>query len=466
MKNEIGLIGLGVMGKALARNFASRDLNVSVFNRSTSVTKDFTAKYNKGLFGFEKLDEFVNSLESPRKIVLMVPAGSPVDDMINTLLPMIDKGDIVMDCGNSFFKDTMRRHKELTDKGIIYYGVGVSGGERGALLGPSIMPGGDKATYGLIETYLNAIAATKDNEPCCAYIGENGAGHYIKMVHNGIEYADMQLIAEIYLVLKNVLGKSNEEMAKIFADWNKTEVESYLVEITSKIFIEKDPETTNMLVDMIKDSASQKGTGKWTTIEALEQTHNISLIQDAVQARITSNMNDERKAISKEVTDNTISNKNNDITVDEILEAYSLGKIVAYAQGFMQISDASKTYNWNISLREVAAIFRAGCIIQAKLLDVLMRLYDNNKDIQNFLLDKSMIDNINKKLPHLRKLNVTAMSHGLPIPVLSSALTYIDQLRSDCVGANLIQAQRDFFGAHTFERVDKGGVFHHEWEDN
>ncbi len=466
MKNEIGVVGLGTMGKSLAQNLANHGFKVAGYNRSYETTKQLVQQNVENFTGYESLKDFVSSLEMPRKIILMVKAGEVVDAFNKTLLEELDENDIIMDCGNSYYKDTIRRTNELAKNKIHFFGVGVSGGEKGALLGPSIMPGGDKQSYKHIEKYLNAISAKKNGEDCCTYIGPDGAGHYVKMVHNGIEYADMQLIAEIYLFLKTAMSLSNNEISKIFTQWNTTDVKSYLVEITAKILLVKDVESGNDLVDLIVDEASQKGTGKWTTLEAIDQDQNISLIQSAVQARIISNMKKERITFNKGSFDALHTNIKDSvqITIEEVRSAYSLGKRVAYAQGFAQMSNASTLFGWNLNLKEIASIFRAGCIIQAELLEVLMDVYKRDTSLTNFLLDNTIFSDLTKSTVALRKLCLLSLNAEIPIPVLNSAITYIDQLKAKTLGANVIQAQRDFFGAHTFARIDKEGTYHYEWE--
>ncbi len=467
MKNEIGVIGLGTMGKSLALNLSSNGFKVAGYNRSFETTKKIIDQNVENFSGYEHLNEFIDSLEKPRKVILMVKAGSVVDTFNETLLNVLEENDIIMDCGNSYYKDTIRRTNELAKNKIHFFGVGVSGGEKGALLGPSIMPGGDKHSYKHIEKYLNTISAKKNGEACCTYIGPDGAGHYVKMVHNGIEYADMQLIAEVYLFLRNALKLSNVEISSVFSQWNETDVKSYLIDITSKILLVKDVKTGKDLVDLIVDEASQKGTGKWTTLEAIDQDQNISLIQSAVQARIISNMKKERITFNKGSFDALRTNIKDSIkiTIEEVRIAYSLGKRVAYAQGFSQMSNASTLFGWNLNLKEIASIFRAGCIIQAELLEVLMKVYEKNSSLVNFLLDDSIFTDLMTSTVSLRKLCMLSLYDEIPIPVLNSAITYIDQLKSKTLGANVIQAQRDFFGAHTFERIDTEGTFHYEWEE-
>lgn len=463
-KADIGLIGLGTMGKNLAMNIADHGFTVIGYNRSTEVTKRLIEERHPNLIGALSLDEMVNSLVAPRKIILMVSAGKAVDQIIEQLLPLLDHGDIIMDGGNSFFEDTIRRQDNLKNKGIVYYGIGISGGEEGARFGPSIMPGGDKESYSFIQPILEAIAAKKNDEPCCTYIGPNGAGHYVKMVHNGIEYADMQLLAEVYLLLKNVGHYSNQQMSKMLDEWNQTECKSYLVEITSKVLNEKDSESHNDLVDMIKDNASQKGTGKWTSLEAIKQDQNSSLITTAYQARLVSNLK-ERELLQKVINTPMIKEINPEIFAQEVKKAYYLAKIIAYAQGFALYDDASNKYRWNLDLEKIASIFRAGCIIQANLLEEIMHVYQKDKELTNLLVSPYFIKIVNENIQSLRVVCSLGIFSGIPMPELTNAISYLDQLRSKSVGANLIQGQRDYFGAHTFKRIDKDGDFHHDWND-
>ncbi len=458
MKADIGVVGLGTMGRALAQNFLSRGYTVAGFNRHSEVTKKL-AEENTLFVACESLEEFVNALKPPKKLILMVPAGKIVDDFIDELLKLLKPADIIMDGGNSFFKDTIRRFKNVSKSGVHYFGVGISGGESGARFGPSIMPGGDKNAYEQIAPYLEAVAAKKDGDPCVAYIGNDGAGHYVKMVHNGIEYADMQLLAETYLLLMRAIGLKNEQMADVFEGWQDTDVSSYLVGITSIILREK--EEGKFLVDVIQDSAGAKGTGKWTTLDSIENEHNSSLIAAALIARITSNEHDLRKIFASENI-GTVQ-KIPEVTTDCVRRAYELCKLVAYAQGFSQMSHAAKQYGWELNLEDIASIFREGCIIKAELLQQLMKLYENSGNLDNFLTSSEMIERIRELLPDLRRVCTVAIKNSIPVPVFAGALTYLDQLTSSCVGANLIQAQRDYFGAHTFLRTDKEGVFHHEW---
>jgi len=452
--SNIGVIGLGVMGKNIALNMLNHGYKVSGYNRSFERTKVLIDENIPGFSGFEKLEDFVNSLEKPRRVFLMVPAGQPVDDVLLQLVDLLDEGDIIMDGGNSYFEDTNRRHKQMASYGLKYFGVGVSGGEEGALKGPSIMPSGDKDAYASIGKILEDISAKKDGEPCCTYIGPEGSGHYVKMVHNGIEYADMQLLAETYLILKYTAGYTNNEIADVLEQWNQGDVQSYLVDITVTVLREKDSVTEHDLVDVILDVAGNKGTGRWTSIEALRQEFNASLLTAAYQARIMSNQLALRDAYRKE----NINNKKN-VDIEKVHQAYKLAKTVAFAQGFNLYRDASNKYSWDLNLKQIAAIFRAGCIIQAKLLQDIMHAYDNGAD--DLLLYPVFKNEVLENTPALKEIIVQSID--LPLPVFTAALTYINQLSSVCLGANIIQGQRDFFGAHTYQRVDREGFEHHQW---
>ena len=452
--SNIGVIGLGVMGKNIALNMLNHGYKVSGYNRSFERTKVLIDENIPGFSGFEKLEDFVSSLEKPHRVFLMVPAGQPVDDILGQLVDLLDEGDIIMDGGNSYFEDTNRRHKQMASHGLKYFGVGVSGGEEGALKGPSIMPSGDKDAYASIGKILEDISAKKDGEPCCTYIGPEGSGHYVKMVHNGIEYADMQLLAETYLILKYTAGYTNREIADVLEQWNQGDVQSYLVDITVTVLREKDSVTEHDLVDVILDVAGNKGTGRWTSIEALRQEFNASLLTAAYQARIMSNQLALRDAYRKE---GVTENKN--VDVEKVHQAYKLAKTVAFAQGFNLYRDASNKYSWNLNLKQIAAIFRAGCIIQAKLLQNIMHAYDDGAD--DLLLYPVFKNEVFENTPALKEIIVQSID--LPLPVFTAALTYINQLSSVCLGANIIQGQRDFFGAHTYQRVDREGFEHHQW---
>lgn len=460
--SDIGIIGVGVMGTALAKNFVNNKVNVSVFDIDKDKLNKLSLQTNDNLSIYYDVNSFVNSLHSPRKIILLLPDGKIIDDNICTLTKILSNEDIIMDLGNSFYKDTNRRSKELSEKGFKFLGIGISGGEYGALTGPSIMVGGPISSYNEVKPYLDKVAAYKNGEPCSFYAGEAGAGHFIKMVHNGIEYADMQLIAELYLFLKNVLNKTNSEIASIFEDFNKTELNSYLIEISSKILREEDPITGNDLIDFIKDESKYKGTGKWTSLESFELGADISTITSAFQARMISNSEIERTEINSIF--NYSNNESSTISINTIKNAYYLAKICAYAQGFSMISLKAKETNWSLNLESIASSFRAGCIIQAELLEIIKDIYKEDSNISNILLSSKLkpilIDNIND----LRKYTVEGLVNGIPMPVFTSTLTYLDQLKAPLLGANMVQAQRDFFGAHTFERTDEKGEFHHEWK--
>jgi len=437
-----------------------------VYNRSREKTDELIAEHpDKKLVPSYTLEEFVESLEKPRRILLMVKAGQGTDATIDSLRPLLDKGDILIDGGNTHFTDTIRRNTDLAKSGLHFIGTGVSGGEEGALKGPSIMPGGQKEAYDLVAPILTEIAAkAPDGEPCVAYMGPDGAGHYVKMVHNGIEYGDMQLIAESYDVLKRVAGLSNEELGKVYVEWNKGELDSYLIEITSKIFSKKDEETGKYLVDVILDRAAQKGTGKWTSQNALDLGAPLPLITEAVFARVLSSLKDQRVEASKQLTGPSPKfDGDRDAFVEAVRRALFLSKIVSYAQGFAQLRAASEEYKWDLQYGQIAKIFRAGCIIRAGFLQKITDAYKTNADLHNLLLDPYFTDIATKYQGALRDVVVAAVKAGVPVPAFSSAVAYYDSYRSETLPANLVQAQRDFFGAHTFERVDKKGSFHADW---
>lgn len=462
---QIGIIGLAVMGRSLALNMADHGFKVGGYNRSREVTETLIREHpHENLIPFYDLKELVDSQERPRKFLIMVKAGKPVDMVIDQLLPLLDEGDMILDGGNSFFEDTRRREKELKEKGIYYFGTGVSGGEMGARFGPSIMPGGDKKAYEHIAPILEEIAAKAQGEPCCAYMGPDGAGHYVKMVHNGIEYADMQLIAEAYLLLKYAGRFTNRELADVFTEWNKGELKSYLIGITACIFREKDDFTDGELVDYILDSAGQKGTGRWTSLESLKQGINVSMITAACNARIMSNRISERNA-ARELFAGPMQNLVPDKAAfqEKVRKGLYTAKIAAYAQGFDLLSHASSEYGWDLDYGKIASIFRAGCIIQAEFLDDITKAFTNNRELPNLMLDSFFRDGINHGQVSLRSILATGIQNGIPVPVMSQAISYIDAFRGTPVGANLIQAQRDCFGAHTYERTDRDGIFHHDW---
>jgi 6-phosphogluconate dehydrogenase len=466
-KQQIGVIGMAVMGRNLALNIESRGFNVSVFNRSREKTEDLMNEEGKGknLFPTYTIEEFVESLETPRKILIMVQAGAGTDATIDSLVPLLSEGDIIIDGGNAYFPDTQRRSQELEAKGFRFIGTGVSGGEEGALKGPSIMPGGQESAYKLVEPILTAISAKVDGDPCCTYIGPGGAGHYVKMVHNGIEYGDMQLICEAYHLLKSVLGLSTEELQQIFTEWNKGELDSYLIEITSEIFSKYDPETKKPMVDVILDSAGQKGTGKWTSQSALDLGVPLSIITESVFSRFLSAMKEERVAASKILKGPQTAPFQGDkeAFIESVRKALFASKICSYAQGFAQMRAASEEYGWDLKYGEIAMIFRGGCIIRARFLQNIKDAYDRVPELRNLLLDSYFQDIVESYQGAWREVVAAAVIGGIPVPAFASALAYYDSYRTERLPANLLQAQRDYFGAHTFKRVDKEGSFHFDW---
>jgi 6-phosphogluconate dehydrogenase len=466
-KQKIGVIGMAVMGRNLAWNIESRGHAVSIFNRSKEKTDDVMAESKgKQLVPTYSLKEFVDSLEKPRRILLMVQAGKGTDAVIEELRPLLDKGDILIDGGNTYYKDTVRRGEELAKDGLHFIGTGVSGGEEGALKGPSIMPGGPRDAYDLVAPILTEIAAkAPDGEPCVTYIGPDGAGHYVKMVHNGIEYGDMQLISESYAVLKHVLGLDNQELADVYSEWNEGELDSFLIEITSKIFTKKDDKSDKMLVDMILDRAAQKGTGKWTSQSALDLGVPLTLITESVFARGLSSLKEERVAASKVLAGPKAEKFSGDRSAfkESVRRALYMSKLISYAQGFAQLRAASDENDWKLDYGAIAKIFRAGCIIRARFLQKITDAYKTGGDVKNLLLDPYFRDIVQNYQGALREVVAEAVRVGVPVPGFSAAIAYYDSYRADRLPANLIQAQRDFFGAHTFERVDEKGSFHAEW---
>ena len=464
-KQQIGVIGMAVMGRNLALNIESRGFSVSIYNRSRDKTEEVIAEHSdKQLVPYYSIEDFVNSLEKPRRILIMVQAGKGTDAVIDELRPLLDKGDIIIDGGNAYFEDTIRRNKMLSNEGFNFIGAGVSGGEEGALKGPSIMPGGQKEAYELVAPILEKIAAKANGEPCVAYIGPDGAGHYVKMAHNGIEYGDMQLIAESYSVLKHVGGLTNDELSDVFSDWNKGELDSYLTEITADIFKYKD-ENGDYLVDKIMDAAGNKGTGKWTSQSALDLGEPLSLITESVFARYISAIKDQRVAASKVLKgpNEQAFTGEKQALIEKVRKALYMGKIISYAQGFAQLKAASEHYNWQLNYGEIAKIFRAGCIIRAQFLQKITDAYSENNNIDNLLLAPYFSKTVEAYQQPLRDVICLAVSQGIPVPTLSAAIAYYDSYRSEVLPANLIQAQRDYFGAHTYRRIDKDGVFHTEW---
>ena len=465
-KQQIGVVGVGVMGRSLALNFESKGFSVAIYDLSEEKVNELLANHHgKNIVGTANIQAFIQSLERPRKILLMVTAGVITDRAIESLLPYLDKGDILIDGGNTFFQDTIRRNKELAEKGILLIGAGVSGGEQGALKGPAIMPSGQKEAYEAVEPLLTAISAKVNGEPCCTYIGPDGAGHYVKMVHNGIEYGDIQLICESYHVMRSLLGLSANELHEVFKEWNQGELDSYLIEITADIFTKIDEVTGKPLVDVILDRAGQKGTGKWTSQNALDLGVPLTMITESVFSRFLSAMKDERVKASKWLkgpSQNKVVGNKKEI-IEQIRKTLYFSKIISYAQGFSQYQIASKEYNWNLQLREIAKIFRGGCIIRAAFLQNIMDAYERNPQLENLLLDSYFQSVTADYQEAAREVVSAAIKAGIPVPSLSSALAYYDSYRSAVLPANLLQAQRDYFGAHTYERIDKQGSFHTEW---
>lgn len=465
---DIGLIGLAVMGQNLVLNMNDHGYTVSVFNRTTTKVDDFLSGPAKGtmVIGTHSLEEFVKSLKAPRKIMLMVKAGGPVDTFIDLLVPFLEKGDIIIDGGNSRFDDSIRRTRVLKQKGILFIGTGISGGEEGARFGPSIMPGGNPDAWPSVKDILQSIAAKVENgDPCCDWVGEEGAGHYVKMVHNGIEYGDMQLICEAYDLLKTGLGLDSKTLHKVFAKWNEEELNSYLIEITSHIFAAEDDDGSP-LVEKILDVAGQKGTGKWTVINALELGTPLTLIAEAVFSRFLSSHKEERKEASAILKGpETSFDGDKQEFIENIRQALYASKMVSYAQGFMLMRQAAKELNWNLNYGGIALMWREGCIIRSRFLGKIKEAYDKNPEIKNLLLDDFFRGEVEKAQMGWRKVVAKAAELGIPIPCFSTALAFYDGYRSGRLPANLLQAQRDYFGAHTYERVDKprGEFFHTNW---
>ena len=463
MKQQVGLIGLAVMGKNLALNIADHGYSVAIYNRSEEKTNELLQEAKaKRIVGYFTVQEFVEALDKPRKIILMVKAGDAVDATIKQLIPFISEGDVLMDGGNSNYLDTIRRSRELEALGINYLGTGISGGEEGARNGPSIMPGGKEEAYDLMKEILTDISAKVDMEPCCTYIGNDGAGHFVKMVHNGIEYADMQLICEAYFLLKNVLHMSPNELHETFKVWSMGELNSYLIDITSEIFLKKDDVTGKHLVDVILDVAGQKGTGKWTSQISLDIGVPTPTITQAVFERYLSSMKEERIEANKQLKGPKVQHKNKDF-IESVRKALYASKICSYAQGFGLMAAASKQYNWKLNLGAIAKIFRGGCIIRAQFLNQIAMAYDKNDDLVNLLLEDYFTNIVDKYQDEWRDVVITAVASGIPVPAFSSALSYFDSYRSEELPMNLLQAQRDYFGAHTYQRNDMDGVFHSKW---
>lgn len=467
MKQDFGLIGLAVMGQNLALNIERNGFSVAVYNRTASRTQEFIEKRacGKNILPTYSIEEFVRSLKTPRKIMFMVKAGEPVDVLIEQLKPYLQADDLIIDGGNSFFKDSERRSKALHGLGLFYIGMGISGGEYGALWGPSLMPGGQREAYDMVEPLLAAIAAKVDGEPCVAYMGPGGAGHYVKMVHNGIEYGDMQLISEAYDLLRRALGMSVAELYEVFAEWNRGELSSYLIEITADIFIKIDEETGKPLIDMILDMAGQKGTGKWVLKNALDLGVPIPTISAAVESRYLSTYKGERAAASQILSGPSIRYQGNPREFIEVVEAtLCASKICSYAQGMALLQVASHECNYGLCLGEIARIWRGGSIIRSRLLDKIRLAFERDPTLSNLLLDPEFAMAVKNRQDGWRLAVGTAVALGIPCPAMSASLAYYDAYRSARLPANLIQAQRDYFGAHTYKRIDKEGVFHTDWQ--
>lgn len=467
MQYKIGLVGLGVMGRNLALNIERNGFPIAVWNRNTQKMHDFISEEGEGkaLLGVEKLPDLMATLERPRRIILMVQAGAAVDEVIDQIKPLMDPGDILIDCGNTFFTDTERRSKALEAEGFQYIGAGVSGGEEGALWGPAIMPGGNRAAWDALSEIFYAIAAkAEDGQPCVEYMGPGGAGHYVKMVHNGIEYGDMQLISEAYDLLCRGLGLGADELHAIFSRWNEGLLKSYLIEITADIFKTIDPDTGLPLVDLILDQAGQKGTGKWTSQNALDIGVPVPTINAALQGRIISSLKAERVYAATQLPAPQQKFEGDPAELINAIEnALYASKVTSYAQGLAMLRMASNEYQYDLNIRDIAKIWRAGCIIRASLLGDIMDAYERDPQLVNLMLDEAFKTAIVDRLDDWRKVVQIAVGLGIPVPAMSGALSYYDAYRSEHLPANLIQAQRDYFGAHTYRRVDKDGVFHTQW---
>ena len=471
---DIGLIGLAVMGQNLVLNMADHGFHVAAYNRTTSKVDKFMEGPAKGksITGCYSLEEMVKNLKPPRRVMMMVKAGVPVDKNIELLVPLLEKGDIIIDGGNSYYVDTERRIKELEQQGILYMGTGVSGGEEGARHGPSIMPGGSTDAWTYVKPIFQAIAAKvgpNNDIPCCEWIGDGGSGHYVKMVHNGIEYGDMELICEAYSLLKDAMGLSNEELYDVFANWNTGDLDSYLIEITRDILSVKDPDTGNYLVDMILDKAGQKGTGKWTSQLALDLGVPTTLITEAVFGRCLSAQKDKRVRASKVLSgprgtlEKFRDEVDRDVFIEDVRRALYASKICSYAQGFFQMQAAAEEHNWDLHYGEIALLWRGGCIIRAAFLERIKEAFEGDAKLENLLLDPYFKDAVESNQEAWRRVVSTAAQIGIPAPALSSALNYYDGYRSERLPHNLLQAQRDYFGSHTYERIDKEGSFHSDW---
>ena len=468
--SEFGITGLAVMGQNLARNMARNGIPVAIHNRTGARTQELIERYgHEGPFTpAQSIEELVAALARPRRILIMVKAGPPVDQVIGEIAPHLDQGDVLIDGGNSFFEDTRRRERELRERGLLYVGTGISGGEEGALEGPSIMPGGSPEAYAEVEHALTTIAAKVDGTPCCIHVGPDGAGHYVKMVHNGIEYADMQLIAEAYDLLRTALGLEAPQLAEVFARWNEGDLESFLIETTAKVLAQVDATTGRPLVDLILDEAEQKGTGRWTAQSALELGVPITAITEAVFARTLSSRKDERVTASRilpgpDGSSGPAGRRAGESLIDDVRDALYASKVIAYAQGFDQIATASEEYGWNIDLGAMATIWRGGCIIRARFLDRIRGAWERDPQLRNLLLADYFRDAVARTQPAWRRVVATAVELGVPTPAFASPLAYYDGMRRERGPANLLQGLRDFFGAHTYHRTDRPGTFHTRW---
>lgn len=465
MQNKFGMIGLGVMGRNLLLNIADQGFSVSGLDKEP-VAISFLQKEaeHRDIYATQSTEDFVNSLATPRAIMMLVPAGSPVDMVILDLLPFIDKGDIIIDGGNSYFADTIRRTESLKEKGIHFMGVGVSGGEQGARFGPSMMPGGNKEAYNVVKPIFEAIAAKVNGESCVTHLGQGGAGHYVKMVHNGIEYGVMQLISETYSIMKNGLGLSNEELHQVYDKWNKGRLKSFLVEITARIFLQPDDKGPGMLIDKILDQARQKGTGKWTSQNALDLQVPLSVIDMAVTMRDISAYKEERIQASKILKGTTSSDKPDRVKMVDMLEDSLLfSMIISYAQGMTMLQKASEAYQFELNLQDIARIWRGGCIIRATILEDIRKAFEKKPDLTNILLDGKIAQDMNTLQQSVREVVQVAVKNSIPAAGLMASISYYDSYRSERLPLNLIQAQRDYFGAHTYERLDEEGRFHTHW---
>lgn len=470
-KAEIGLIGLAVMGENLVMNMESKGFTIAVYNRSTEKVDNFINGRAKGkkIIGCRSVEELVQALEKPRKVMMMIRAGQAVDDMISQLLPLLEPGDVIIDGGNSYFKDTIRRTAEVTEKGLLYVGTGVSGGEEGALNGPCLMPGGNKEAWKLLQPIFTAISAKVEGDiPCCEWIGENGAGHFVKMVHNGIEYGDMQLICEAYQMMRDGMGMSSAQMHKVFEAWNHSELDSYLMEITADIMGHQD-ENGETTVEKILDVAGQKGTGKWTCIAALDEKVPLTLINEAVASRCISDMKEERVQAGKsyERSNKMIADVKEEF-IEDIRKALYASKIISYAQGYSLMRSAAKEYDWDLKFGNIALIWRGGCIIRSAFLGKIKEAFDRDPNLSNLILDPYFKSVIEDCLPSWRKVVATATEYGIPMPAMNAALSWFDSYTCANLPANLLQAQRDYFGAHMYERIDRprGEMYHTNWTGN